>query len=75
MKRAIVGLAAAGTVAGLVVAARRASQELGEHSKQMKAHCKQMAAYCKEMKASTNSRAEVPSEQEITKRRAAAPTP
>ena len=77
MKKAIVGLAAVGSVVGLLVAARRVSQELREHSKQMKAHCKQMAAHCKEMMASRNGSSEVPDEREVevsTQQWTAAPT-
>jgi hypothetical protein len=44
MKKAIVGFVAVGAGIGLLVAARRMSQEMREHYKQMKAHCKQMAA-------------------------------
>jgi gas vesicle protein len=78
MKKAIVGLAAVAGVVGLLVAARRVSHELREHSKQMKAHCKQMKAHCKEMMASSgNGSSEVPSQREVNeikKKRAAAPT-
>lgn len=77
MKKVIVGFAAVGSVVGLLVAARRVSHELREHSEQMKAHCKQMAAHCKEMMASTNGSTEVPSEHEVNeikKQSAAAPT-
>ena len=65
MKRAIVGLAALGSVVGLLVAARRVSHALREHSKQMKAHCKQMAAHCKEMMASRNGSTEVADGREV----------
>jgi len=77
MKKAVVGVAAVGTVVGLLVAAKRVSHELREHSKQMKAHCNQMAAHCKEIMASRNGSSEAPSEREvdlIKKQRAAAPT-
>jgi uncharacterized protein YneF (UPF0154 family) len=70
MKKAIVALAAVGTVVGLLVAARWVSRELREHSKQMMEHCKQMMASC-------NGSSEVPSEREVNeikKQRAAAPT-
>jgi hypothetical protein len=76
MKRVVVGFAAAGIVVGLLVAAKRVSHELREHSKQMKEHCKQMAAHCKEMMPTSNGSSEVPSEREvdqIKKHRAAAP--
>jgi hypothetical protein len=66
MKRLIVGIAAVGSVVGLVVAARR-----------MKAHFRQMAAHCEEMMASRNGSSETPSEREvdeIKKQRVAAPT-
>jgi hypothetical protein len=66
MKRVIVGIAAAGSVVVLLVAARR-----------MKAHFRQMAAQCKEMMASRNGSSETPSEREvdeIKKQRVAAPT-
>ena len=66
MKRVIVGIAAAGSIAVLLVAARR-----------MKAHFEQMAAHCKEMMASRNGSSEAPSEREvdeITNQRVAAPT-
>lgn len=76
MKKAIIGLAAVGSAVGLLLAARRVSHALSEHSKQMKAHCEQMAAHCKEMMASRNGSSEVPSEREIDekKQRTAAPT-
>ena len=54
MKRVIVGIAAVGSVAVLLVAARR-----------MKAHVRQMAAQCKEMMASRNGGSETPSEREV----------
>jgi predicted nuclease of restriction endonuclease-like (RecB) superfamily len=66
MKRVIVGIAAVGSVVGLLVAARR-----------MRAHFRQMAAQCKEMMASRNGSSEAPSEREvdeIKKQRVAAPT-
>ena len=66
MKRVIVGIAAVGSVVGLLVAARR-----------MKAHFGQMAAHCKEMMASRNGSSEAPSEREvdeIKKQTIAAPT-
>ena len=66
MKKVIVGIAAVGSVVGLLVAARR-----------MKAHFRQMAAHCKEMMASTNGNSEAWSERdvdEIKKHRVAAPT-
>jgi gas vesicle protein len=74
MKKAVVGVAAVGTVVGLLVAAKRVSHEM---RKQMKEHCQQMAAHCKEMMASRNGSTEVPSErevEEITQQTAAAPT-
>jgi hypothetical protein len=66
MKRVIVGIAAVGSVVGLLVAARR-----------MRAHFRQMAAHCMEMVASRNGSSEAPSEREvdeIKKKRVAAPT-
>jgi hypothetical protein len=65
MKRVIVGIAAVGSVAGLLVAARR-----------MRGHFEQMAAQCKEMMASRNGSSETPSEREVDeiKKRVAAPT-
>jgi hypothetical protein len=66
MKKAIVGLAAVGSVIGLLVAARR-----------MKAHFRQMAARCKEMMASSKGCREAPSErevEEIKRQTAATPT-
>ena len=76
MRRAIVGFAAVGSGLALLLAARRVSHALSEHSKQMKAHCEQMAAHCAEMIASKNGSSEVASEgdvDEIKKQRAAAP--
>jgi gas vesicle protein len=66
MKKAIVGVAAVGAVVGLLVAGRRMSAEMREHSKQMKADCKQMAAHCKEMMAGRNGSDEAPSERGAT---------
>jgi hypothetical protein len=43
MKKALVGFVAVGAGVGLLVAARRMSQEMRGHCKQMKAHCTQMA--------------------------------
>jgi gas vesicle protein len=77
MKKAVVGVAAIGTVGGLLLAAKRVSHQMREHSEQMKEHCKQMAAHCKEMKARRNGSTEVPSErevEEIKRQTAAAPT-
>jgi hypothetical protein len=51
MRKVIVGLA----TVGLLVAARRVSHELSEHSKQMKAQCEQMKVHCEEMMASKRS--------------------
>lgn len=65
MKKAIVGVAAFGSVVGLLIAVRR-----------MKAHFGQMAAHCKEMMASRNGSTEVASErqvEELKEQRAAAP--
>ena len=65
MKKVLIGLAAVGSVVGLLFAAR-----------QMKAHFSEMAAHCKEM-ASRNGSSESPSErevEEIKKQRVAAPT-
>jgi hypothetical protein len=56
MKKAIVGFVAVGAGIGLLLAARRMSQEMREHSKQMKAHCKQMAAHCQQMGAQAEER-------------------
>ena len=66
MKKVLIGLAAVGSVVGLLFAARR-----------MKAHFSEMAAHCKEMMASRNGSSESPSErevEEIKKQRVAAPT-
>lgn len=66
MKRVMLGIAAVGSVVGLLVTARR-----------MKAHFSEMAAHCKEMMASRNGSSEAPSEREtdeIKKQTVAAPT-
>jgi len=66
MKRVIVAIAAVGSVAGVLVAARR-----------MKAHFRQMAAHCKEMIASRNGSSEAATQRdvdEIKKQTVAAPT-
>jgi gas vesicle protein len=76
MKKRVVGVAAVGTVVGLLLAAKRVGHEMREHSKQMKAHCKQMAAHCKEMMASRNGSSEVPNEREVDEiKRQTAPAP
>lgn len=59
MKKAIVAFVAIGAGIGLLLAARRMSQGMLEHSKQMAAHCKEMAAHCKQMTARTEERESV----------------
>jgi hypothetical protein len=44
MRKAIVGLVAAGSLVGVFTVARRVRQKLRGHFAEMAAHCKQMAA-------------------------------
>ena len=44
MKKAIIGLVAAGSLVGVLTVARRVSQEMRTHFAEMAAHCKQVAA-------------------------------
>lgn len=66
MRKVTVGIAALGSVVGLLLAARR-----------MRAHFRQMAARCMEMMAKRNGCSEAPSKREVDdvrKQKVAAPT-
>lgn len=51
MKKAILGVAAAGALVSLVPPAIRMSRKMREHSAEMAACCKRMAGQCRQMGA------------------------
>ena len=58
MKKAVVGLVAAGALIGFLPLARRAVHKMSEH-------CGQMAAQCKEMAAQFGARGEAVANKEV----------